>query len=163
MSRVLDNSPRVREDTRKTVLTAIEELEYIVPRQHKEDKETRLIKVLALLPDVENLFYSAIAEGICDMARKKNCMVLLCTTASEYENEQKFLQMLSLNLADGAILCSSVMEREELRELNQKYPLIQWCEHKEKLECVPNVTKLRLILLFQLVMEMWILMGLSES
>ena len=40
MSRVLDNSPRVREDTRKTVLTAIEELEYIVPRQHKEDKET---------------------------------------------------------------------------------------------------------------------------
>ena len=126
-------------------------------------KETRLIKVLALLPDVENPFYSAIAEGICDMARKKNCMVLLCTTASEYENEQKFLQMLSLNLADGAILCSSVMEREELRELNQKYPLIQWCEHKEKLECVPNVTKLRLILLFQLVMEMWILMGLSES
>ncbi|MEZ3433294.1 MAG: LacI family DNA-binding transcriptional regulator [Lachnospiraceae bacterium] len=140
VSRVLNNSSRVREDTKKVVLTAIEELEYISPRQHKEDKEIRPIKILALLPDVENPFYSAIAEGICDMARKKNCMVLLCTTASQYENEQKFLQMLSLNLADGAILCSSVMDREELRELNQKYPLIQCCEYKEKLECVPHIS-----------------------
>ncbi len=131
VSRVLNKSDSVSENTRVTVLAAIKELNYRpnLLGRHLRRTETRL--VLALLPSIANPFYSRIVKGMEDVAHKNGYNVMLCNTDSEVGRERIYLEMLKNRLADGVIFMAPEIGSEELTEIGRDFPVVQCCEYKE--------------------------------
>ncbi|MCX7842547.1 MAG: LacI family DNA-binding transcriptional regulator [Clostridia bacterium] len=134
VSRVLNNSGLVQEETRETVMEAIRALNYqpnLLGRNLRR-METRMI--LVLLPNISNPFYSRIVKGIEDVAHKNGYNIMLCNTDSDKMRERIYLELLKKRLSDGIILMASELSREELLELGKNYPVVQCCEYREDVE-----------------------------
>lgn len=139
VSRVLNNSPKVRPRTAERVRSAIKELRY-TPNQSARNlrrNENRILLVLG--PDFSNPYYSRILTGIGDMAREREYSIFICNTAGDAENEKHFLKMLDSRRADGAILLSCHKDYDWLSEWAVRYPIVQCCEYVPEL-CVPSVS-----------------------
>lgn len=94
VSLVLNNSPKVTEKTRKKVLKAIKELNYIPNNFAVSLRQKIAICVGIILPDLHNSFYLDIVEGIkykCDM---ENIPVYIVETKHCLEEEKHQIQML---------------------------------------------------------------------
>ncbi|MFV9568200.1 LacI family DNA-binding transcriptional regulator [Thermoanaerobacter mathranii] len=131
VSRVLNGSDSVSEETKERVLKAIKELNYhpnLLGRNLRR-AETRMI--LALMPNVSNPFYARVVKGIEDVAHKNGYNVMLCNTDSDINREKAYLELLKNRLADGVIFMAPVMSKEELTLIGQNYPVIQCCEYIE--------------------------------
>ena len=102
VSRVLNNTAPVHENTRERVQEAIAALGYQhplnVPDNHATDGTIAL-----LITDILNPFFSEIICGIEDEAEASGLMLLLCNTSEDQLREKKALQALSERHVDGII------------------------------------------------------------
>ena len=131
ISRVLNNSSSVSEQTRAIVLNTIKKLNYqpnFLGRNLRRS-ETRMI--LVLLPSISNPFYSGIVKGIEDVGHKNGYNVMLCNTDSEKQRELVYLDLLKSKLADGIIFMATELDSEELSRIGRNYPAVQCCEYNE--------------------------------
>lgn len=131
VSRVLNNSDLVSEETRERVLKAIKDLNYHPNLLGRNLRRLKTKMVLALMPNVSNPFYARVVKGIEDVAHKNGYNVMLCNTDSDPEREKAYLDLLKNKLADGVILMASVMGKDELTLLAENYPVVQCCEYIE--------------------------------
>lgn len=131
VSRVLNNSDLVSEETKERVLKAIKELNYHPNLLSRNLRHLKTKMILALLPNVSNPFYARVVKGIEDVAHKHGYNVMLCNTDSNPEKERAYLELLKNKLADGVILMASTMKKEELTLLAKNYPVVQCCEYIE--------------------------------
>lgn len=139
VSRVINHNGKVKENTRNHVLAVLDEMGYGCDKSQGEQSK-RIKRILVLLPDIANPFYSIIAQGVCETARKKDYLLMLCTTERSYENEKHYINMLRTGMADGAILFAPVMSRDELMELDAQKHIVQCCEYMEEAETVPHIS-----------------------
>lgn len=134
VSRVLNGNGPVRPETAERVREAIKTLKY-TPNQSARNlrrNESRII--LALAPNFSNPYYSRILTGIGDLSRSLGYSVLICSTASSEENEQRFMEMLDEHRADGAIFLGCRKNAGWLRDYASRFPLVQCCEYVPGLE-----------------------------
>jgi len=131
VSRVINGSTSVSSETLQKVKKAIDELNYKPNLLGRDLRRTRSERVLVLLPNISNPFYSEIVKGIEDVANRNGYSIMLCNTDSDIKREKKYIKMLKSRLADGAILMASEMTCEELTELSMEVPMVQCCEYKE--------------------------------
>jgi LacI family transcriptional regulator len=104
VSRVINNSGYISQETRQRVLAAVEELGY-VPNRLARGLRSRRSNVLALvLADISNPFFTLIARGVEDTASKQGYMVIYCNTDESEEEEQKYIDLLLQNRVDGILL-----------------------------------------------------------
>lgn len=104
VSRVLNNTGRVSAATRAAVLQAIKDLNY-VPNQLARSLVKGQSRTLALLvTDVTNPFFTTIARGVEDAARRGGYRVLLCNTDEDVGKEQEYLETLIAAQVDGIII-----------------------------------------------------------
>lgn len=91
VSRVLNDKPRVDEQTRKKVLAAIEQLKYEPSHfaRHLRKQENRLIAVL--VPDISNPFFSRLFEGMEEVASVRNRFRRCGCGATSLEKEASML------------------------------------------------------------------------
>lgn len=131
VSRVINNSEVVTENTREIVLNTIKRLNYkpnLIGRNLRR-KETKL--ALILLPSISNPFYSTIVKGAEDIAHENGYNIMLCNTNSDINRERVYIELLKNKLADGLIFMASEADKDELSDLAKKYPVVQCCEYKE--------------------------------
>lgn len=140
VSRVINQNGNVKEDTRNHVLAVLNEMGYGRGREQNGQSGKRVKHILVLLPDIVNPFYSVIAQGVCEAARKKDYLLILCVTERRYENEKRYIDMLHTGIADGAVLIAPVMSRQELAELDKENHIVQCCEYEEKIETVSHIS-----------------------
>lgn len=147
VSRVLNGHNSVRPVTAQRVQEAIRALNY-TPNQSARNlrrNESRII--LALAPNFSNPYYSRILTGIGDQSQSLGYSVLICSTASSAENEQRFLRLLEGHRADGAIFLGCRKNFEWLGEYAARFPLVQCCEYVPGLEAasvsIDNMTASR--------------------
>ncbi len=140
VSRVLNQNGKVKEKTRNHVLAVLEEMGYT--REQKQDvrEEKKLKRILVLLPDIANPFYSIIAQGICGAARKKDYLLMLCTTERNYDVENHYIDMLRSGMADGAIIITPIMSGSELEKLYAEKNIVRCCEYEEDINTVSHVS-----------------------
>jgi LacI family repressor for deo operon, udp, cdd, tsx, nupC, and nupG len=131
VSRVINGCANVSPGTVERVKKAIHELDYRPNLLGRALRRTKSERVLVLLPDISNPFYSEIVKGIEDVANQNGYSVMLCNTDSDINREKKYIKMLKSRLADGAILMASEMTCEELTRLASEIPMVQCCEYKE--------------------------------
>ncbi len=131
VSRVVNSNSNVSPETFKRVTEAINALNYRPNLLGRNLRKTKSERILVLLPNISNPFYSEIVKGIEDVANQNGYYIMLCNTDSDIAREKQYIKMLKSQLADGAILMASEMNCEELTELSQQTPVVQCCEYKE--------------------------------
>lgn len=106
VSRVLNNTGYVHEDTRKRVESVIEQLEYSPNEVARSlfKKESRIIGLL--LPDITNPFFPQLARGIEDEAQKQGYHLLFGNSDEKLEKELQYIQTFLQNNVVGLITVS---------------------------------------------------------
>ncbi len=107
VSRVINNSGYVREDVRKRVQQAIEELDYVPNALARGLRSKRTYTLSLVLTDITNPFFTTMARGVEDAASANGYMLLVCNTDEREDKERVYLQLLLQKRADGILLVPS--------------------------------------------------------
>lgn len=130
ISRTLNNDKNVSEKTRKHVMEVIERLGYTPNLLGRNLRVSKTNRILTLVPDISNTFYSEVLRGIDDCAEENGYMTMVSTTRGNLEVELKYVMQLYNRNFDGIILTSSEQSPEELSTTAKKAPLVMCCEYK---------------------------------
>lgn len=123
VSKVLNGKDQnISTPTRERVLRVVDEQGYI-PNSIARSLKMNETKTLGLIvPDVVNQFFSELARGVEDAAKKEGYTVFLCNTDNSVKKEQDYLTVLQEKMVDGIILAPS--EETEKIDLNRRTPLV---------------------------------------
>lgn len=130
VSRVLNDSSNVSEETCLRVKAAIAKLDYTpnLSSRNLRRKESRII--LVMLPDI-GAFYGGILAGIDIRARQAGYNPLITATNRNPVHERELTRMLDHRQADGVISMTPTLPVHEMIALNRRFPFIQCCEYSE--------------------------------
>lgn len=104
VSRVVTGTGYVKEGTRKKVLRAMKNLNYKSKRVPTGSLETEATTLALIVPDITNPFYTFVARGMEDVARKNGYRVFIANTDENLRKETEYIEMcVSLN-ADGVLI-----------------------------------------------------------
>jgi len=107
VSQILNNKgQRFSEETRKRVLKAVDDYDYnpdyfAKNMVHRESKTVGMI-----VPDVTDLFFSKVIEGVEAYFNKKDYMILLCNSRHSADKEKDYIKQLQNRSVAGILLAS---------------------------------------------------------
>ncbi len=102
-SRVLSGRGYSSEESRRKVHQAVRRLGYTPNDLARKLKQTRTDTIGLMITDIINPFYSFLASGVLDTARKLGYHVIVCATDEEPELEREYLNVLMKQRAAGVI------------------------------------------------------------
>jgi len=125
VSRVINSSPEVAEETSKRVLEVIKLLKYR-PNALARGLVTKKTKVLGVIvSDITNPYIPELVRGIADVASKRDYNILLSNTDGIREKEIKYVEVLLERRVDGLIFTSVRLKSQEVIDLqNEGFPLV---------------------------------------
>lgn len=106
VSAVLNGASTVAEPTRQRVLSSIEALSYKPNSMAKSLRQPRALSVGLIVPNLQNPFFSAVAEGVQLTAEAHDILLVLCITWARAEREQYYAQTLQTARLNGVIYLS---------------------------------------------------------
>jgi len=126
ISRVLNNSPNVNEDTRQKVKLAFEKLGYTPPVIAKGFSQNKLKTIGLLIPDINNMYYSGVIKGIENTLAKESYNIFLCNTDEDLEEEKRYIQTLQDKGVEGIMFLGTrpTGNNDHLLELSKKIPVL---------------------------------------
>jgi LacI family transcriptional regulator len=104
VSRVINNHPSVKPETREKVLAAIEKLHYVPNEVARNFKMQKSMMVALLLPDIAHPFFSELTNYIEDELDTQNYKMILCNSKGKPQKEQYYYDVLSQNMVAGIIV-----------------------------------------------------------
>lgn len=119
VSKYLNSPERVAPRTQERIQNAIEELGYVrneAARQLKSGK-SRMIALLAL--ELNNLFFSEVAESMAICAAKENLFLSILSTGGDAAREAEYLHLLVQQRVRGIVLASGLTGLPELELLRR--------------------------------------------
>ncbi|WP_274362551.1 LacI family DNA-binding transcriptional regulator [Paenibacillus thermotolerans] len=103
VSRVINNSGRVGEETRQRVLSIMKELQY-VPNQMARSLVLQKSNLLSLLiTDIGNPFYTTLVRGAEDAARRLGYRLLLGNSDEDVKKEKDYIDTILSAKVDGVL------------------------------------------------------------
>jgi LacI family transcriptional regulator len=109
VSRALNGTGQIAPATRATIDAAVAQLGYH-PNTVARSLVTKSTQTIALLlPDITNPFYAALVGGIQRRALETGHTMLLCTTESDPEREEQYLNLLRAKQVDGVLVDGLVL------------------------------------------------------
>src|SRR5512133_1256590 len=104
VSRVINNTGYIREQTRERVLAAVKELGY-VPNSLALSLRWKQTGILALvLTDITNPFWTTVARGVEDAASQAGLSIILCNTDEDEHKQERYLNVMLQRRVDGVLL-----------------------------------------------------------
>ena len=113
VSRVLNNSPQISEATKKKVLQAIDELNYVPNAAGKRLSQNRSYVLAVLVPVINHPFFANLIAELEMAADEHGYSLLVVSSQSRIEKEQEILKRLAQNEADGALFVTHYEHKEE--------------------------------------------------
>lgn len=121
VSRVLNDSQKVKEATAKRVLKVVEQLNYrmdhVARRMKVKSSESLVIGLI--ITDIENPFFSDIVKGVEDMAFRNKHILMICNTNESPEKELFFLNSMFSEKVSGVIIVPTSGNAQYFEMLNQ--------------------------------------------
>ncbi len=120
VSRVINAAPNVNSATRERVGRAIRELGYVpsVAARSLRSKRTRSLGLI--VPDITNTFWTTVARGVEDAAQRDGYSVLLCNTDEDLNKQQRYLDLIVSQGADGVIIAPCNADAGQLAALRER-------------------------------------------
>jgi len=102
VSRVAHNHPNVQPHLRKAVEEAIEATRYRL-RSSPAGRGRRGLKIGLVIPDITNAYFPLVIRGVCSTALVHGAEIILCNADNNSGTEQKHIERLLEQHADGVI------------------------------------------------------------
>lgn len=104
ISRALNDSPLVKDKTKKEILDAAEEIGYV-----RNDIARGLVKKNSstfgvIVPDITNPYFPLLVKGIQDALLKEGYHIFLCNSDWDEENEKRLINMLCESRVKGILM-----------------------------------------------------------
>ena len=115
ISRVINNTGRVSEETRQRVLQVIQDLDYRPSHAARSLASHKTFLLGVVVPDITNPFFAEIVRGIQEVAWENDYSVLLADTSETPDQERAVLDRMDPTLIDCLISCSSRLSVDELK------------------------------------------------
>lgn len=113
VSRVLNNSPQIKEETRQKVMKAIEELNYVPNVAGKRLSQSRSHVLAVIVPIIDHPYFAKLIAELELAADKYGYSLLVASSQHRIEKEEEILRRLRQNEADGAIFVTHYEHQEE--------------------------------------------------
>ena len=104
ISRVLNNSGYVKEETRQKVLKAVEEYNYVPSAIARSLSIQDSLSVGTIIPDIENEFFSKVISGISEVAETYHYNIVFLGTNETLDKEHDFLKIVESQRLKGVII-----------------------------------------------------------
>ncbi|MEI7024394.1 LacI family DNA-binding transcriptional regulator [Paenibacillus sp. y28] len=120
VSRVINNTGRISDSTRRRVKAVMDELGYI-PNSAARSLVVQETKILSLLiTDITNPFYTTLARGAEDAAKRSGYRLLFSNSDEDLNKEREYIDMVLQARVDGVVLApSGDASLEHLHKLRQ--------------------------------------------
>lgn len=128
ISRALTQPRLVKHSTLKEIYRAIEELGGILPDNASSISSN--IRILAIIPCLDNPFYTSIVQGIQAGANQNNCQLLIMGETITQYNLPQILQFITQSDISGVVIIQKV-ETQILDLLKMRTQVIQCSEFNE--------------------------------
>jgi LacI family transcriptional regulator len=119
VSRVINNSGYVSENTRQKVQVAIDELGYVPNMLGPSLRFQQTMTLAVVITDITNPFWTTVTRGVEDVAQANGYSTILCNTDESEAKQEQYLQMLLRRRIDGILLVPACSDPESI-ELIQK-------------------------------------------
>ena len=125
VSRVINNSGYITDETRARVQKAIEKLGY-VPNSLARSLRSRKTRMLALLlTDITNPFWTTVARGVEDAASDAGFSVILCNTDESETEQERYIRIILEKQVDGVLLVPVRNPADPVRAIKaQQVPVV---------------------------------------
>mgnify|MGYP006300208259 CR=1 FL=1 len=125
VSRVLNDSGYVSDDTRRRVRQAIDELGY-APNRLARGLRSKQTQTLGLVvTDITNPFWTTVARGVEDVASEHGFSVILCNTDESDAKQEQYVNLLLEKQVDGFLLVPASGDTSAVAQLQQRdVPLV---------------------------------------
>lgn len=125
VSRVLNNYPHIKEETRKKVMTAIKELNFTRDEIARSLAERKTRTIGLIIGDITNPFYAETSSIIMKRANDQNYDVIISYTDYQNDNLDQAIQTLIGKRVDGIIIGSINRSNKKIKELYESgFPII---------------------------------------
>lgn len=131
VSRVMNQTGTVAEETAMAVRKAIEQLAYVPNQQARNLRRNESRTVLVLLPNITNPYYANVFSGINEKAQTLGYSLYLCSTEGG-DSESLLSSAIDGRTADGAILLAIDHDEAWLQKYSDIFPIVQCCEFSER-------------------------------
>lgn len=128
VSRVLNNSASVSEETARQVNEVIKKLNYRPNFLGRNLRKCETNIILAIIPSTEYTYYSEVIHGMQSKASELGYDILVSTSNSHYKLERHLLSMLTNRIVDAAVFMGTRLEPELLSDMNEQYCVSLCCE-----------------------------------
>jgi LacI family transcriptional regulator len=116
VSRVLNSTGYVNEETRKKVLKVIEELDYKPNSVARSLFKKQSMTIALIVPNITNPFFPEVARAIEDVLSSKNYTLILCNSDDNAEKEKKYFEVMKQKYVDGVIVVTSTLTPQYIEE-----------------------------------------------
>jgi LacI family transcriptional regulator len=115
VSRVVNNNPNVKPQTRKKVFEAIERLGYRPNAVARGLASKKTTTVGVVIPDISNAIFAEVARGIEDIANMYHYNIILCNADKRKEKEIRVINTLLEKQVDGLLFMGGVVTDEHMQ------------------------------------------------
>jgi len=124
VSKVINNTGRISDKTRKKVNLIMNELNYHPSFVASALTGKRTQTIGLLIPNIANPFYSEFARNLEDRAHELGYSIVICSTDYNEEKEKKYVSLLMRKQVDGFIITSGFTNVGLIQEvIDQKIPV----------------------------------------
>ncbi len=117
VSRVINDSGYVKEETRDLVLKVMREMNYSNESLVKKPSKLKSNIIGVVIPDIANPFFAEVLKGINKVADIEKLNIILCDTDENIDKEIRYLEMLKEHNIKGLIITPTT----DQNEFNRKY------------------------------------------
>jgi LacI family transcriptional regulator len=121
VSRVINNHASVRPETRRRVLEALRELDYVPNGLAKSLRRGATHTLGLVVGDVSNPFFTLLARGVEDAAKAAGYSVILCNSDDDPAKEKLYLDVLAHQRIDGLVLTPSQTTPDTVVEWSRRF------------------------------------------
>lgn len=124
VSRVINESGNVKEETRQKVLSIISEVDYVPSAIARSLSINDSFSIGVLVPDISNEFFSSLISGIGELAADNKYNIVLFDTGESMDKEHQCLQIAESQRLTGIIITPvselNMNTRDKLLQFEQK-------------------------------------------
>ena len=122
VSRVINNTGYVNEETRKLVVQAIKELEYI-PNELARSLFKKQSKIIGLIvPHLSTYFFTELIEALEEALSQRDFKLMIFNAKDDPEKERKYMQVFNQYNIDGIVLVAHTEQYKDYLDL--RIPII---------------------------------------
>ena len=127
VSRVINNNNNVKEETKERINQIIKENNYypnIIARNLSKN-ENNTIGVI--VPDIKNLYFASIMDGIVDEANNRNLNIILGCSNENFKLQKKYIELFIKQRVKGIIIAVTQNSYDKINffdQISSKIPLV---------------------------------------